>query len=137
MRVEQSERLAMAAAEHAQAARAPSPWQNFAISVVSTACAIVLGGVVLMVVADVVNLVEPIDLWPLVSLGIVIVAIAGVSLAVGRDRGVDDVVRTLTAPWETERRFDALEQKVDVLLDRVQDARSRPSSGGGSGPSQS
>jgi UDP-N-acetylmuramyl pentapeptide phosphotransferase/UDP-N-acetylglucosamine-1-phosphate transferase len=124
MRVEQTERLALAAAEQAGAAqRTPSPLQSFAISIGATACAIVLAGVVLMVIADVVNLIDPIDLWPLVSLGIAIVAIAVVSLVAGRDRGLDDVVRTIAAPWESERRLNTLEEKVDLLLERVPEKR--------------
>jgi hypothetical protein len=131
VRVEQGERLALAAAEQARAVqRIPSPLQSFAISIGGTACAIVLGGVVLMVIADVVNLIDPINLWPLVSLGIAIVAIAVVSLAAGRDRRLEDVVRSVTAPWESERRFTALEEKVDLLLKRVPDPEGPPNNSG-------
>ena len=93
-----AERTAEAATVAAQAAgtaadvaqrRTPSQLETFAISVASTASAIVLAGVVLIVIADAVNLVDSIDVWPLVALALAIVAIAAVSGTAGWRRAID------------------------------------------------
>ena len=100
----------------AVALRAPTAPESFALSVASTALAIILAGVVLILIADAVDLSPAINRWPLVTLGVVIVAVAAVSLTAGQRSRAENLARDLTAPWASAGRLEALEQKVEALL---------------------
>jgi hypothetical protein len=115
------ERTAQATEDLADAVRrAPSSLETFALSIASTAFAIVLAGVVLIVIADAVDLIEPINVWPLISLALVIAAVAAVTLVAGWRQRVSGLLREARAPWATERRLDTIEAKIDHLRTELQ-----------------
>ncbi len=111
---------ATAANATAQAAqRTPNGLETFAISVASSACAIVLAGVVLIVVADAVDLVDPINIWPLATLAVAIVAIAALSLTAGRRRRAIDLIPGVADLRRQIETFDKTLNRVMPQLERV------------------
>jgi hypothetical protein len=111
------ERTARATEDLANAARrTPSSLENFALSIASTAFAIVLAGVVLIVIADAVDLIDPINVWPLISLAVFIAAVAAVTLIAGWRQRAGGLLRDAAAPWAAERRLTTIEAKIDALL---------------------
>jgi hypothetical protein len=76
----------------------------------------VLGGVVLILVADAVGLVDGVDVWPLVTLAVVLAAVASVALVLGYRSRAEDLLRTVAAPWFADNRFDRMEAKLDELM---------------------
>jgi hypothetical protein len=112
---DQTERLVRATEQQvAFASRTPSELERVALSIASSALAIVLAGVVLIIIADSIDLIRPINRWPLVTLGVCIVAVAAIIWAVGQ-RGRDHLWRDLTAPWTSGQRLEDLERKIGAL----------------------
>ncbi|HEY1515038.1 MAG TPA: hypothetical protein VGF91_01385 [Solirubrobacteraceae bacterium] len=125
------ERLAAITAESqlSVAARTPTPVESFGLSIASTASAIVLGGVVLIVVADAVHLVHGVNIWPLVTLAVALGAIALVAIVLGSRVRAHELLKTATTPWTSSARLEQIDAKLDELLRREagtrQDAENR------------
>jgi hypothetical protein len=110
-------------AQTAVAQRTPTPLESFAWSVASTAVAIVLAGVVLILIADAVNLIPEIDRWPLVTLIVVLIAVAVLAASAGWRHRLEMSARDLSALWTAATKLEALETglvaldtKIDALL---------------------
>jgi len=117
------ERTARATEDLAKAVRrTPSSLESFALSIGSTAAAIVLAGVVLIVIADAVNLVEPIDAWPLITLGVAIAAVAAVLFVAGLKQRAGALLRDAAAPWTSEQRFEAMEMQLGEIHKELRDS---------------
>lgn len=117
-----NERLAEATERQAEAAaRAPTALETFALSTASSATALVLGGSVLIVVADLMGLVDGVDVWPLVTFAVVLAAAAGLAFVGGSRQRAESLARAakaVTTPWAVDSRLERVEEKLDELLAR-------------------
>lgn len=119
------ERLVEATERQAEAAaRTPTALETFALSTASSATALVLGGSVLIVVAEIMGLVDGVDVWPLITFAVVLAAAAGLAFAGGSRQRAESLARAAKAagaPWAVDRRLERVEEKLDELLARGTD----------------
>jgi hypothetical protein len=97
------------------ALRTPSPLESFAVSIGSSALGVMLGGVLLIIIADAIDLIPRINWWPLVTLSLAIVAVAAISLTGGRRHRVERLLGTSDSSSVVERKVDSLAQQVAAL----------------------
>jgi VIT1/CCC1 family predicted Fe2+/Mn2+ transporter len=118
---EQEERRTQAA--EVQAARTPTPVESAALSAASIAVALVLSGAILLLLADAVDLVRYVIVWPLVITVLSLIAAIAVGVSYGRlsRRQADELLRAISSPWTVNPRLERVEEKLDritTLLER-------------------
>jgi hypothetical protein len=107
----------LAQATEIQAVRTPTPLESAALSAGSIATGIVLAGVVLIVIADAVNLVHGVNIWPLITIAVALAGAGGVTLALTQlsRRRAEDLL-SFVAPWTMSSRLERIESKLDGLV---------------------